>query len=89
VLLPQGPHQVSGKLPIQAWEGGYRAGSDGVRAGENLAAEARALGAACVNKPFFPADIENALCGIFAAWARSSCAGFSAQRYPPTTAARS
>ena len=33
--------------------------------GEDLAAGARALGAAFLRKPFFPADIENALCGFY------------------------
>jgi CheY-like chemotaxis protein len=32
---------------------------------ENLVAGARALGAAFLKKPFFPADIENALCGFY------------------------
>jgi CheY-like chemotaxis protein len=32
---------------------------------EDLAAGARALGAAFLKKPFFPADIENALCGFY------------------------
>lgn len=32
---------------------------------ESLVAKARALGAAFLQKPFFPADIENALCGYY------------------------
>jgi CheY-like chemotaxis protein len=32
---------------------------------DNLAAGARALGAAFLKKPFFPADIEKALCGFY------------------------
>jgi CheY-like chemotaxis protein len=32
---------------------------------ESLAADARALGAAFLKKPFFPSDIENALCGFY------------------------
>jgi CheY-like chemotaxis protein len=32
---------------------------------EDLAAGARALGAAFLKKPFFPADIENTLCGFY------------------------
>jgi CheY-like chemotaxis protein len=32
---------------------------------DELAAGARALGAAFLKKPFFPADIENALCGFY------------------------
>ena len=31
----------------------------------NLVAGARALGAAFLKKPFFPADIENALCSFY------------------------
>jgi hypothetical protein len=32
---------------------------------ESLAADAGALGAAFLRKPFFPPDVENALCGFY------------------------
>ena len=36
------------------------------RALPKLADRARALGAAFLKKPFFPADLENVLCGFYA-----------------------
>lgn len=56
---------------------------------ENLAAEVRARGAASLKKRFFPADIENALCGFYGLRSLNPRDGFRAQGYPRTTAARS